>query len=204
MNCAASEPSTSCTSGLPKLNNCWAIPALPPPPMIGPLPLEVMTGSAAVGSPPAVGMPAAAPRASSSATMLRTGRAVSSMTPISARAHSLRGGPRRSISDAQVLGDDRLHDLVGAAVDGLDAGVDEGARHAVFAHVAVPAVQLQAAVGGAHLQVGGPPLQPGGARGGQLTRQVFGQAVVEIGTGDVDFGCDLGQDELTVLEAGDR
>src|SRR5208283_3379439 len=103
-------------------------------------------------------------------------------------------------SDAQVLGDDRLHDFVGSAVDRLNAGVDECARHAVLPHVAVSAVQLQTAVGGAHLQIGGPPFQPGGSRGGQITGEVLGKAVIEIGAGDIDFGCQFGEYELAVLE----
>src|ERR1700731_102531 len=47
-----------------------------------------------------------------------------------------------SCLDAEILGDDRLHDLGGSAVDRLDAGVDERARHRVLPHIAVAAVQL--------------------------------------------------------------
>src|SRR5690349_24026318 len=63
-------------------------------------------------------------------------------------------------SDAQLLRDDRLHDLGRAAVDALNTRVDERPRHRVLTHIAVAAVQLQTAVGHAHLQFGGPPFQP--------------------------------------------
>ena len=54
--------------------------------------------------------------------------------------------------------DDLLHDLVRAAVDARHARVGEGARDRVLEHVAVAAVQLQAAVDDAALQLGAPPL----------------------------------------------
>src|SRR3546814_4098187 len=45
-----------------------------------------------------------------------------------------------------------LHDLVGAAVDTLDAGVGPVARDRIFRHVAVAAEQLQAGkIGRAHV-----------------------------------------------------
>ena len=40
--------------------------------------------------------------------------------------------------------DELLHDLVGAAIDGLDAGVNEGAGDRVLHHVAPAAEELQA------------------------------------------------------------
>ena len=61
MNWAASEPSTSWTLELPKLNNCCEIAALLPPPTIGPLPLDVMVGNV-TGSASATGIPTTADR----------------------------------------------------------------------------------------------------------------------------------------------
>jgi hypothetical protein len=49
-------------------------------------------------------------------------------------------------------------------------------------------MQLQAAVGGTDLQFGCPPLQPGCPGRGELTVQMLSDAVVEIGSGDIDFG----------------
>src|SRR5271154_5543947 len=61
MNPAASEPSTSWTLELPKLNNCCATAALLPPPMIGPPPPDVIGGSV-TGSASATGIPTTAHR----------------------------------------------------------------------------------------------------------------------------------------------
>src|SRR4030088_1828454 len=52
--------------------------------------------------------------------------------------------------------DDFLHDLVGAAINALGAGVDEGAADRIIAHIAVAAVELQAFVDHLALQIGGP------------------------------------------------
>ena len=66
----------------------------------------------------------------------------------------LRAGPRgrhrRRLSrrsEPQLLAQDLLHDLVGAAADGAEAGIADGALDAVLAHVAVAPVDLQALVG---------------------------------------------------------
>src|SRR5882762_7010458 len=48
------------------------------------------------------------------------------------------------------------HDLVGAAVNPLRAGIDESPADRVIAHVTVAAVELQTFVGHLALQVGGP------------------------------------------------
>lgn len=59
------------------------------------------------------------------------------------------GGTKRNVIwkpdllEPQILGDDRLHDLAGAAVDARDAGVGVQAGDRVLEDVAVTAVQLK-------------------------------------------------------------
>ena len=72
------------------------------------------------------------------------------------RADGCRPGRRHRPSERP---DDLLHDLVRAAVDARHARVGVGARDRVLEHVAVAAVQLQAAVDDAALQLGAPPLR---------------------------------------------
>jgi len=55
--------------------------------------------------------------------------------------------------------DQKLHDLIGAAVDLLDPRVDEHPRYRVFLHVTVAAVKLQAFIRGLHLLLRAPPLR---------------------------------------------
>ena len=50
-------------------------------------------------------------------------------------------------------GDQQLHDLVGAAIDALDAGVAVHPGDRIFIHIAIAAVQLQAFVDDFSLQV---------------------------------------------------
>ena len=69
---------------------------------------------------------------------------------------------------AHGLGDDRLHDLAGAAVDAVDPVVGVQAGDRVLVHVAVAAVQLQAAVDDAAGDLGAEQLGRGGVGGGQL------------------------------------
>src|SRR5512139_3320596 len=70
---------------------------------------------------------------------------------------------------AHVLRDDRLHDLAGAAVDAVDAVVRVQAGDRVLVHVAVAAVQLEAAVDDAVGDLGAEQLGTGGLGGGELT-----------------------------------
>src|ERR1700730_13099443 len=52
--------------------------------------------------------------------------------------------------------DDLFHDLVGAAINALGAGIDEGAADRVIAHAVIASVELQAFVDHLALQIGGP------------------------------------------------
>src|SRR5687768_11352869 len=70
-------------------------------------------------------------------------------------------------SDAERAADDLLHDLGRPAVDGLHAAVEEGLRDRVLEHVAVAAVQLEAPVDDALLQLRRPPLGHGGVLDGE-------------------------------------
>src|SRR5205085_1094081 len=78
------------------------------------------------------------------------------------------GSFTRGRSQAHRLGDDRLHDLAGAAVDPVDAVVSVQAGDRVLVHVPVAAVQLQAAVDDAGGDLGAEQLGGGGVGGGQL------------------------------------
>ena len=69
-------------------------------------------------------------------------------------------------------------------------------------HVAVAAVQLQAAVGDPLLQLGGPPLGHRGVHGVQFAVGVVGDAAVEERPGDGALGGHLGDLEADVLELG--
>ena len=75
-------------------------------------------------------------------------------------------------SDPQTTPDDLLHDLGGASVDRLNPGVQEGTGDAVFAHVSVSTVKLEAAVDEANLDLGGPPLGHRCLLGGELLIQM--------------------------------
>jgi hypothetical protein len=59
---------------------------------------------------------------------------------------------------AEAAGDDFFLDLGVAAEDGLVAAIGPGAGYWVFAHVAVAAVELDAAVGDSVAELGVPPL----------------------------------------------
>src|SRR5215510_1416102 len=59
---------------------------------------------------------------------------------------------------------DLEHDFVRAAVDALHPRVGPGARDRIFGHVAVAAVELDAQVAGAALQLRQPELRLGGMR----------------------------------------
>src|SRR4051812_4408732 len=107
-------------------------------------------------------------------------------------------------SEAERPADDLLHDLGRAAVDGLDAGVQEGPRDGVLEHVAVAAVQLQAAVDDLLLQLGGPPLGHGGVLGGEPPGVVLQDRLLQVGLGDRHLGVHLGELEAGVLEPADR
>src|SRR5688500_15793744 len=87
-------------------------------------------------------------------------------------------------SEAERATDDLLHDLGRPAVDGLHAAVEEGLRDRVLEHVAVAAVQLQAPVDDALLQLGGPPLGHGGVLDGEPPRVVLEDRLLEVRLGD--------------------
>src|SRR5262245_16996036 len=61
-----------------------------------------------------------------------------------------------------------LHDLGGAGVDAVHAGVRIGARDRILEHVAVAAEQLQAGVEHLVVELGEPPLAHGGGGGVEL------------------------------------
>lgn len=75
-------------------------------------------------------------------------------TPASCGASAIRA----QRSDVQTAADDLLHDLVRAAVDLLDPRIEVRLRNRVFTHVAVTAVQLEAAVDELDLLVSSPVL----------------------------------------------
>src|SRR5690606_5631555 len=115
------------------------------------------------------------------------------------RAHAISGS---GTLQTHVLGDDRLHDLAGAAVDAVDPVVRVQAGDRVLVHVAVAAVQLEAAVDDAVGDLGAEQLGAGGLGGGELAGvQGLGGAVGD-GLGGVHLGLAGGQLELGVLEVG--
>src|SRR5580698_5472817 len=105
------------------------------------------------------------------------------------------GGPvyTATRSQSHVLGDNRLHDLGGAAVDPVDpvVGVQPGDR--VLVDVAVAAVQLQAAVDDPAGDLGAEQLGRRGLGGGQLTQVVRLERTVGDRLGGVDLGLARGQ-----------
>src|SRR5216683_5654760 len=107
---------------------------------------------------------------------------MTSMTRYTLMASSLipslagRSGPQAG----HVAGDDRLHDLGRAAVDGLYPGVGVGARDRVLGHVAVAAEQLQAPVEDAVLHLGRPELGLGRVDGGQRARVQREDRLVQV------------------------
>jgi cytochrome P450 family 144 len=92
---------------------------------------------------------------------------------------------RSAFRSRDVPADDLLHDLGRAAVDGLHAGVQERPRDRVLQHVAVSAVQLQAAVDDAFLQLGGPPFRFRGIGGAEHARVQREHGSVEVRAGNV-------------------
>ena len=96
-----------------------------------------------------------------------------------------------------------LHDLVCTAVYALNAGVGPHLADGVFLHKAVATVQLKAFVEDFALGVSEPVFRHGGAVDGQLSAQVFRDALVEEGAGDCGFGFALRQFEACVLELGE-
>jgi len=74
--------------------------------------------------------------------------------------------------------------------------VGPGTAHRVLAHVAVAAVQLDAAVGNAVAQFGVPILDDGGLPGGQPANAVLGDSAV----GELPRDRDLGQQEQVALK----
>ena len=117
-----------------------------------------------------------------------------------AQAHEGRSGVALV---AEGAGDDLLHDLRGATVDALDAGVEPGTRHRILLHVAVPAVQLQALVGhpAQHLRV--PQLAGRGAHRIEAPVQPLAEQAVAQRAPGLQVGPQRGQLEAGVLEVGD-
>src|SRR5690606_39865371 len=97
-----------------------------------------------------------------------------------------------------------FHDFGGAAIDGLDPGVQVGLRHRVLGHVAVPAVQLQAAVHHPLVHLAEPPLGHRRVFGAEFAAHVVAHAAVHEHATDLHFGGHLGQFEADVLELADR
>src|SRR6516225_6231223 len=101
---------------------------------------------------------------------------------------------------SQRAGDQQFHDLVGAAIDLLDARVDEHAGDRELPHIAVTAVQLHAIVDGLDLLLAAPPLGHRGGHGVELTGNVACDAPVDKDAGDYSLGLAFGQGEARVLE----
>ena len=73
-------------------------------------------------------------------------------------------------------GYEHLHDLIGPAIDALDASIDVGAGNRVLEHVAVPSEELQALVDRALLQLGANLLGKG-----DMAQRLLGNLQVDIG-----------------------
>src|SRR5437868_3122115 len=110
----------------------------------------------------------------------------------------------REESRSQTPRDQQLHDLVGAGVDALHAGVAVHARDRVFVHITIAAEQLQTAVDDFVLQVREPVFRHRGGDGIELTAQVPLHAVVVEDAADGRLALALGELELGVLEIDDR
>src|SRR5690554_2853593 len=100
----------------------------------------------------------------------------------------------------QRAGNDFLHDLRGAGIDGLHPGIQIEARDGVFAGVAVAAEQLQAGIGTGALHLGEAQLEDGGLGGAHGAMAVLLHALLEVGAAQLDVGLHLGQGEAGVLE----
>ena len=81
-----------------------------------------------------------------------------------------------------------LHDLAGAAVDALHAGVAPQPGDRVLVHVAGAAVQLQARVADLPLQLGVEQLGGRALGGGQLALQVAGDRPVQVRPAGLQLG----------------
>src|ERR1700759_4032897 len=103
----------------------------------------------------------------------------------------------------QRAADDPAIDLVGPAVDPRRAGLDPGPADRVLAHVAVAAVQLQAAVEDAFLQLAAAPLGDRRVLGAQLVGEELLQRPVEERLPELEVRLALGELEAGVLEVGD-
>jgi hypothetical protein len=96
--------------------------------------------------------------------------------------------------------DDFFHDLVGAAINPLRAGVDEGPADRVIAHVAIAAMKLQAFVDDLALQVRGPVFGHRRRLDVQFRLQRQSDATIDKDAGDLGFRSKLSQLELRILE----
>src|SRR5262249_29523315 len=106
--------------------------------------------------------------------------------------------------ETELLGDDDLHDLVGAGEDPADPRIHECARHRVLQHVSIAAEELQAGVGDLLRHVGGPELGDRALLDQVLAGDVAGDHLIDVGAADLDLGEALYQLELRVLELADR
>src|SRR5271165_2504384 len=151
-----------------------------------------------------VAVPSSAPRPSTNSVSATaaTSTSASTRTPCRSWLQGCTGRP--GPSDTQAAADDLLHDLGRPAVDRLHPRVEERPRYAVFAHVAVAAVQLQAAVDQPHLRLGRVPLGHRGLLGVELLVEVQPDEFIDHDPHCGGLGRQLGQQEATVLEAADR
>src|SRR5690606_33569824 len=104
------------------------------------------------------------------------------------------------LSDLDVLGDDGLQDLARAAVDAADPRVGVEPRDRVLEDVSVAAVELQALVHDAALDLRAEQFAHGRVGGGELPLVQRLDAAVDQGARRLHLGGALGEDELGVLE----
>ena len=100
--------------------------------------------------------------------------------------------------------DQQFHDLVGAAIDALDAGVPVHAGDRIFVHVAIAAEQLKAFVDDFSLEVGQPVLRHRRGYGVEAAVDVAGDAIIIEDAADGGFRLQFGELELRVLKIDDR
>src|SRR3984893_19178751 len=100
--------------------------------------------------------------------------------------------------------DDFFHDLVGAAINALGAGIDEGPADRVIAHVAIAAMELQAFVDDLALQIGGPVFGHRRRLDVQFPLQRQANTAIDKDAGDLCFGSEFRELELRILERRDR
>ena len=85
----------------------------------------------------------------------------------------------------------------------LRTGIDEGTADRVFAHVAIPAAELQTFVDHLALQIGGPVLRHRRCLDRQLALQRQADTAIDEHARELRFGPELRELELGILERGD-